>query len=65
MADLEALTRIEPAANTGSSMMAVPGQYSWRYPLPENKVLKLGSEPKECDWAVPEDKMISRWHATL
>ncbi len=65
MADLEALTRIEPAAATGSSMMAVPGQYSWRYPLPENKVLKLGSEPKECDWAVPEDKMISRWHATL
>ena len=65
MADLEALTRIEPSAATGSSVMSVPGQYSWRYTLPENRVLKLGSESKECDWAVPEDRMISRFHATL
>ena len=65
MADLEALTRIEPTASAGSSVMVAPGQYSWRYLLPENRVLKLGSEPKECDWAVPEDRMISRWHALL
>ncbi len=65
MADLEALTRIDPSAATGSSVMSLPGQFSWRYTLPENRVLKLGSEPKECDWAVPEDRMISRFHATL
>ena len=65
MADLEALTRIETTANSGSSVITVPGQYSWRYPLPPNKAIKLGSEPKECDWAVPEDRMISRFHAIL
>ncbi len=65
MADLEALTRIEPKSGTESSVMAIPGQYSWRYALPPNKVLKLGSEQKECDWAVPEDRMISRFHATV
>ncbi len=65
MADLEALTRIDPSAGVGSSLMAVPGQYSWRYPLPEKKILRLGSDPAYCDWVVPEDRMISRFHATL
>jgi class 3 adenylate cyclase len=65
MADLEALTRIDPTAGAGSSMMSAPGQYSWRYQLPEKKVLRLGSDASFCDWVVPEDRMISRFHATL
>jgi adenylate cyclase len=66
MADLEALTRIDPAASGGgSSVLSAPGQYSWRYPLPEKKVLRLGSDASFCDWVVPEDRMISRFHATL
>jgi adenylate cyclase len=67
MADLEALTRIDPSAagGAGSSGISVPGPYSWRYPLPEKKVLRLGSDPSFCDWVVPEDRMISRFHATL
>ncbi|QJW99589.1 adenylate/guanylate cyclase domain-containing protein [Frigoriglobus tundricola] len=64
MADLEALTRIEPVS-AGSAVQAAPGQYSWRYPLPEKRVLRLGSDPGYCDWVVPEDRMISRFHATL
>lgn len=63
MADLESLTRIDPSAGAGSSVAS--GQYSWRYTLPENKVLRLGSDPVASDWAVPEDRMISRFHATL
>jgi class 3 adenylate cyclase len=59
MADLEALTRID-SQGTG-----VPGQYSWRYALPEKKLLRLGSDATYCDWVVPEDRMISRYHATL
>jgi class 3 adenylate cyclase len=65
MADLEALTRIDPAAGGGSNVLTLPGQYSWRYPLPEKKALRLGSDPAFCDWVVPEDRMISRFHATL
>jgi adenylate cyclase len=65
MADLEALTRIDPSTGAGSSVMSVPGQYSWRYPLPEKKILRLGSDAGYCDWVVPEDRMISRFHATL
>ena len=45
--------------------MSVPGQYSWRYPVPEKKIMRLGSDPAYCDWVVPEDRMISRFHATL
>src|SRR5205814_1354868 len=29
------------------------------------KELRLGRDPAYCDWAVPEDRMISRFHATL
>jgi class 3 adenylate cyclase len=66
MADLEALTRIDPsAAGGGSGVVTAPGQYSWRYALPERKLLRLGSDPAYCDWVVPEDRMISRFHATL
>ncbi|WP_439631141.1 adenylate/guanylate cyclase domain-containing protein [Gemmata sp.] len=62
MAELEALAEIKAA--TGGTSVA-PGQYTWRYPLPENKVIRLGSDPGKADWVVPEDKMISRLHATL
>ncbi|MCI0700484.1 MAG: adenylate/guanylate cyclase domain-containing protein [Planctomycetia bacterium] len=67
MADLEALTRIDPTTSgpPGSGVMIAPGQYSWRYTLPEKKLLRLGSDPAFCDWVVPEDRMISRFHATL
>lgn len=62
MAELEALAEIK-AATAGHSVL--PGQYAWRYPLPEKKTLRLGSDPSQCDWSVPEDRMISRFHATL
>ncbi len=65
MADLEALTRIDPGAGAGSSVMSAPGQYSWRYALPDKKIVRLGSDTAFCDWVVPEDRMISRFHATL
>ncbi|MBA4063154.1 MAG: hypothetical protein C0501_05470 [Isosphaera sp.] len=60
MAELEALAEIK-AVPPGSN----PGQYTWRRTLPEGKVIKLGSDAAEADWVVPEDKMISRLHATL
>ncbi len=62
MADLEALTRIEASSGPG---VAPSGQYSWRYTLPLSKLVKLGSDPVASEWVVPEDKMISRFHATL
>jgi adenylate cyclase len=62
MADLEALTRLDPSAGATPSIV---GQYSWRYTLPENKVVKLGSDSVASEWVVPEDRMISRFHATL
>ena len=65
MADLEALTRIDPTSGAGSSVTAAPGQYSWRYTLPEGKLLWLGRDPVASDWAVPEDRMISGKHASL
>jgi class 3 adenylate cyclase len=66
MADLEALTRIDPTLGaTKSSVTSAPGQYRWRYTLPEKKVIRLGSDPAYSDWVVPEDRMISRFHATL
>lgn len=66
-ADLEALTRIESSARGSQSNQVSTqlGQYSWRYQLPLNKVLRLGSDASYCDWTVPEDRMISRFHATL
>src|SRR5262245_58641087 len=68
MADLEALTRIDPTipgAAGGSGVISAPGQYSWRYTLPEKKAVRLGSDPTYSEWVVPEDRMISRFHATL
>jgi adenylate cyclase len=65
MADLEALTRIDPVVGAKSTVTATPGQYRWRYTLPEKKVVRLGSDLAYCDWVVPEDRMISRFHATL
>src|SRR4051812_36926584 len=37
MADLEALTRIDPIAGAKSSVTSAPGQYRWRYTLPDKK----------------------------
>lgn len=66
MADLEALTRIDASARGSQSVkLSQLGQYSWRYTLPDKKVIKLGSDSAYCDWVVPEDRMISRFHATL
>lgn len=62
MAELEALAEIR-ATSGGHSV--VPGQYTWRYPLPEDKAIRLGSDPARSEWVVPEDRMISRFHATL
>jgi class 3 adenylate cyclase len=62
MAELEALAEIK--ATTGGATVA-PGQYTWRYPLPDNKQIRLGSDPSKADWVVPEDKMISRFHAII
>jgi class 3 adenylate cyclase len=62
MAELEALAEIK--ATTGGHAVS-PGQYTWRYPLPENQVIRLGSDPAQSEWVVPEDRMISRFHATL
>src|SRR4051812_10717572 len=64
MAELEALAEIKAAPQAGSAP-AAPGQYTWRYGLPLNKPIRLGSDPNQSDWVVPEDKMISRFHATL
>jgi class 3 adenylate cyclase len=60
MAELEALAEIR-AVPPGSH----PGQYTWRRTLPDGRVIRLGSDLSESDWVVPEDKMISRFHATL
>src|SRR5437868_6221185 len=54
MADLEALTRIDPIAGAKSSVTSAPGQYRWRYTLPDKKVVRLGSDLTYCDWVVPE-----------
>ncbi len=65
MADLEALTRIDtPPQGTGSKGSKT-GQFTWHYALPVRREIRLGSDPIQCDWAVPEDRMISRFHATL
>jgi class 3 adenylate cyclase len=64
MADLEAQTRID-----GTSQRSTPDngavQYNWRYRLEPKKQIRLGRDPKDSDWAVPEDRMISAWHAIL
>ncbi len=62
MAELEALAEIK--TTTGGHLVP-PGQYTWRYSLPENKLIRLGSDPSHSEWVVPEDRMISRFHATL
>jgi class 3 adenylate cyclase len=67
MADLEALTRIDASARGSQTAVKLSqlGQYSWRYTLPDKKIIRLGSDSAYCDWVVPEDRMISRFHATL
>jgi class 3 adenylate cyclase len=65
MPELEALAEIKTVPPPGGSRDATPGHYTWRYRLLENKKIRLGSDPAQCDWVVPEDRMISRFHATL
>lgn len=60
MPELEALAEIRAGGHS-----VVPGQYTWRYPLPENRAIRLGSDAAQSEWVVPEDRMISRFHATL
>ena len=65
MAELEALAEIKTVPSSGGSRDTTPGHYTWRYRLLENKTIRLGSDPLQCDWVVPEDRMISRYHAIL
>jgi class 3 adenylate cyclase len=65
MADLEALAEIKTVPGGSGPVVTAPGRYTWRYALPENKPVRLGSDPAQCDWVVPEDRMISRFHATV
>jgi class 3 adenylate cyclase len=64
MPELEAITLIEPGSESTSARSTSPGEYTWRHPLPENKILRLGSSPVYSDWVV-EDPMISRLYAFL
>jgi len=64
MAELEALAEIK-ATPPGGSSPSIPGQYTWRYILAVNKTIRIGSDASQSDWVVPEDKMISRFHATV
>jgi adenylate cyclase len=67
MPDLEAVTvigRTGPVTTSGESVP--PGEYSWRRELIPNRPVRLGRDSAECgEFAVPEDGMISRFHATL
>jgi adenylate cyclase len=65
MADLEALAEIKTVPGGSGVQVTAPGRYTWRYTLPENKPIRIGSDPAQCDWVVAEDRMISRFHATV
>ncbi|MEO2091973.1 MAG: FHA domain-containing protein, partial [Gemmataceae bacterium] len=59
MADLEAVTILAPTAGDETR------QVGRRYPLPLERPVRLGHSAAEADCAIPEDRSISRFHATL
>jgi class 3 adenylate cyclase len=66
MAELEAFTDIQPSAEDKRKRPdLVPRQFAWRYTLPVGRSVRLGRVPAEADWVVPEDAMISGYHAAL
>ena len=66
MAELEAFTDIQPSADEKKKNPdLVPRQFAWRYTLPVGRSVRLGRLAAEADWVVPEDNMISGYHAAL
>ena len=66
MAELEAFTDIQPSAqDKKKNPDLVPRQFAWRYTLPVGRSIRLGRVAAESDWVVPEDSMISGFHAAI
>lgn len=59
MAELEMLTIVPPEAGDE------PRQVGRRHTLPLGQPLRVGQQASEVEYAIPEDRSISRFHATL
>jgi len=58
-AELEAITAVHLEPHR------YPAEPTWRHSLPLNRPVRLGRDPEFADWAVPNDRLISRLHAIL
>ena len=66
MAELEAFTDVQPSADDKKKNPDLAArQFAWRYTLPVGRSLRLGRVSAEADWVVPEDVMISGYHAAI
>lgn len=64
MAELEAVSIILPSGDRCEGA-AEPHQEGRRYRLPLGELVRLGRQPEEVEFAVTEDRRISRFHAVL
>lgn len=65
MPHLEAVTVVTGGSPLVSADTVAPGEYRWRREVPLNVPVRLGRDADKCEFGVPNDGQISRFHATL